>query len=640
MLLLYCHFETKNTCFSIINSMETKKNTSKTRLICFYVRNSTLQQEYQYQIDNLTNHLNRFNDVKLVKIFAEKISGFTNERDRPAMNEMLNFVKSGGCTECWCNDFARLSRDAVNLQNIVKECAEYNVNIYFHSNNLYSLDDNGEQNLTSRLIISNLALFAEMDAKSFKSKGMQGKISKSKQNKYVGGTLPTGYTYSEFDKDKKIVIDPIKKKVVEYVFDCIANRNMTLNATAKLLNNLKNIDKDFDTVMRSKGYGMKNDKWLYNSWTSSQIQSIIKCTWYALGFRVFKEEKINLDESLKFLDLDLYNRANEKMKSNQFVKTNRKHDYLMKELIYCECGDKMYPASSGIRFTYRCNKNKQHDVDKNIKCDIGKNIEIERLENIVWCIINQKLPEFKVSIENKANKEVSIKQQIEQNNRIIENIKTDSLPKLEEQKQRAISLAIKFDTDITEQMKNIENQIKEENLTLKNLLSENTKLELSIKEINLTDEIQNQLSIIESDKQLVNYYSCKLIKKITVMGGLFKELYNVIKIEWNDTVNSMNDTFVLYKSKQIHDASYYYITSDSNVNIEWSNANQEMIFINNNTNECVGIPAKKLINRLKEFFSNESVNTENKRFFKGELKSIDIIYGFNSGEIENKFQLN
>jgi len=633
--------------------MELSQNTKKTRLICFYVRNSTLQQEYHYQIDNLTNHLNRFNDVKLVKIFAEKVSGFTSEKERPEMNNLLNFVKTGGCSEIWCNDFARLSRDAVNLQSIVRECAESNVNIYFHSNNLYSLDSNGEQNLTSRLIISNLALFAEMDAKSFKTKGIQGKISKSKQGSYVGGTLPTGYTYNENDKTKKIVIDPSKKKVVEYVFNCIGNEKMTLNAVAISLNNLKNIDSDYDTLMRSKGYGTMSDKWLYNSWTSSQVQSIIKCTWYALGYRIFNQEKINLDESLIFINLDLYNRANEQLKSNQFIKTKTKHDYIMKELIYCECGCKMYPASSGIRFTYRCLKNKQHDSDKNIKCDIGKNVEIERLENVIWSMIKNKLPEFKLTIEKKANKEEGIKSQIEQNNRIIENIKNDSLPKFLEQKQRAINLAIKFDTDITDQMKEIEKQIIEHNNTIINLSTENTKLELSIKEINLTDEIQNQLSVIEADKQLINYYTCKLINKITVCGGLHKQLYNVLNVEWSDAVNSVQNTFIFYKSKNIHDTLYYFITGDNDFKIDWNNETRQFDITNNIITKTNSVTVFDLMERFKRIYlltggeANKTMMLNIEEINDGldddddydDWKNSFYIY-YQVGEIKNTFKLN
>lgn len=582
--------------------MKLPENTSKPRLICLYVRNSTQQQEYQYQIDNLTSHLNRFNDVELVEIFAEKISGFKNERERPEMNRLLEFVRTGNVHEIWVNDFARLSRDAVNLQNIVKECAESNVNIYFHSNNLYSLDSTGEQNLTSRLIISNLALFAEMDAKNFKTKGVQGKISKSRQGSYVGGTLPTAYTYNELDKTKKIVIDYSKKKVVEYIFDCIANKKMTLNAVAISLNNLKNIDSDYDTVMRSKGYGKQSDKWLYNSWTSSQIQSIIKCTWYALGFRIFNGEKINIDPELVFIDLDLYNRANEQMQSNRFVKSKTKYPYIMKELIFCECGEKMYPQNSGIRQTYRCNKNKQHDVDKNIKCKIGKTIEIERLENIIWCLIKNKLPEFKLTIESKANKEQSIKEQIHRNTNIINSIKNIQLPQLEEQKQRALNLAIKFNADITDQMNQIEKDIISQNEQIINLLSENTKLELSIKEINLTDEIQNQLTIIESDKKLVNYYTTKLIEKISVMGGLYKQLYNVLRVEWSDSVNSKNDTFVFYRSKQIHDTAYYFMTSEQlNITIDWNNTMSLFNVTDSQTNEILDVTAVELMERFKKF---------------------------------------
>jgi DNA invertase Pin-like site-specific DNA recombinase len=620
--------------------MKPTENTSKPRLICFYVRNSTQQQEYQYQIDNLTNWLNRFNDVKLVKIFAEKISGFKNERERPEMNRLLEFIKTGGVNEIWVNDFARLSRDAVNLQIIVKECADSNVNIYFHSNNLYSLDSIGEQNLTTRLIISNLALFAEMDAKNFKTKGIQGKVSKSKSGSYVGGTLPCGYTYNEGTKDKKITVDPAKKKVVEYCFDCVANKKMTLNSIANSLNNLKNIDSDFDTVMRSKGYGKQSDKWLYNSWTGSQVQSIIKCTWYSLGFRVFNGEKFNIDPELVFIDLDLYNRANEQMQSNQFVKSKTKYPYIMKELIFCECGDKMYPQNSGIRQTYHCNKNKQHDVDKNVKCKIGKAVEIERLENIIWCLIKNKLPEFKLTIENKANKEQSIKEQIQQNISLISSIINVQLPQLEEQKQRALNLAIKFNVDVTEQMNQIEYELKSQNEQIAILSSENNKLQLSISEINLSDELQNQLDIIEADKKLVNYYTTKLIKKISIMGGLYKQLYNVIRVEWSDIVDIQNDTFVFYRSKQKLDNLYYYITGyENDIKIEWNNDSRQFAIRNEYYNTVTYISPVILMYDLKKYFTTES-DSNNNAMYDGtiELDEYDSLH-FNAGQVQELFKL-
>jgi DNA invertase Pin-like site-specific DNA recombinase len=169
-------------------------------------------------LDELTRHFNRYNDVELAFTFAEKVSGFDSEDLRLEMKKVLEKVDNHEIDEIWVNDFARLSRDAVNLQNIVKHCADLGVNIYFRSNDLYSLDINKQLNLTTRFIISNLSIFAEMDAKNFKEKGIQGKRTKVSQNQYIGGLLPLAYTSLE-GKDKKIIIDEKRKQLVEYIFD-------------------------------------------------------------------------------------------------------------------------------------------------------------------------------------------------------------------------------------------------------------------------------------------------------------------------------------------------------------------------------------------------------------------------------------
>ena len=133
--------------------------------IAYYLRNSTDKQEYAYQKEALDGHFNNFNNIKFIGEYAEKISGFKSESDRPEMTRLLSDVEQKLIDEIWCYDVARLSRDAINLQNIVKTCTEKKVNIYFKANNLYTLNSDLSQNDTTKLIVAILAQFAETDAK-------------------------------------------------------------------------------------------------------------------------------------------------------------------------------------------------------------------------------------------------------------------------------------------------------------------------------------------------------------------------------------------------------------------------------------------------------------------------------------------
>lgn len=175
--------------------------------IVYYLRNSTDQQDYEYQLNNLNTYFVQFNNIELVHVYAEKQSGFKLEKDRPEMKLMLESVSKGEIEEIWVNEITRLSRDALNLQQIVNFCAEHKVNIFFKNQTLNTLDESKNFNPVTRLIISILAQFAQMDAENLFSKSKQGKTSKAKLGNYVGGTLPLGYTYidNKTDKTKKII---------------------------------------------------------------------------------------------------------------------------------------------------------------------------------------------------------------------------------------------------------------------------------------------------------------------------------------------------------------------------------------------------------------------------------------------------
>ncbi len=72
------------------------------------MRNSTDNQEYLYQKEALDGFRKTLNNVEFVGEFADKISGFKYESDRPEMNRSLLDVELKNVDEIWCYDVARL----------------------------------------------------------------------------------------------------------------------------------------------------------------------------------------------------------------------------------------------------------------------------------------------------------------------------------------------------------------------------------------------------------------------------------------------------------------------------------------------------------------------------------------------------
>jgi DNA invertase Pin-like site-specific DNA recombinase len=586
-----------------MNATETNK-----KRICFYLRNSTNkgQQDYKFQREALQSVLDSRSDVVLTHEYAEQVSGTLEEiKDRPEMFKLMQAVENKEFDELWAYDLKRVARNAIVLLTICRDCTKNNVNVSFMQDGYNTLLPNGKENPTVKMMLGFLGEMAYADRQSFIQKGVDGKQTKTRAGNYTGGNLPTGYTYINKLKSKKIVIDESQKKVVDYIFDQIGNKKQTCNATAINLNNLKLIDPDFETVMKSKNYGSKNNKWLFHSWAGGTVKAIINCTWYikGSGYRIYNNERIELDDSLTFIDADLWDRANEQLKKNQFVKTKTKHTYLIKDLLYCSCGQRMYPQNSAVRFHYKCKLNIQNDRDKSISCTTSSTIGVEQLENTLFLLIKNKLPEFRLTVQKRENKEEQINQKIQENKSIIDVISDNNISKLTEQRKRILTLFEKFGGDGVElenKILAVDNDIKQEKKKISELESENKQLAISLTELDMVTEIENNINMIQNDKNLIRYYFERLIKKVTVCGGLKRQLVNVVKIDWSENVNNNNSTYLLYHSKVNHNPLYYFISPTQNNYIEWNPENKTFDIAE--SNETVNVSIEEISSMLDSHY--------------------------------------
>jgi DNA invertase Pin-like site-specific DNA recombinase len=587
--------------------------------IYFYCRNSTIQQEYQYQINNLETHFKHFNNLELIEIVGEKISGFKSEQDRPEMARLLKLVDDRMVDEIWVNDFTRLSRAAINLQQIVIYCAERGVNIFFKDKNLNTLDEDGKINSITKLIISILAQFAEMDANNFKEKGKQGKISKAKQGNYVGGQLQLGYKYinNTENKTKKIVIDENRKKVVEFIFNEYANQNKSLGQITNELNNLKIIDSNFDPAFKYEGKEMSTFK--AEQWAQTTVKRILNCTWYALGYRMHKDEKILLDDSLKFIDLDLYLRANEMLKKNKYKGTQRVHTYLLKDLMFCSCGEKMSSQQKTKRYVakdnseivgfYQCSANVSNRYNKNVKCKHDAcAIKAETIENVIWLFIKNKLPKFKIEVEKRTIIKEEFIGKMEFNKQLIVSIENITIKNLKATRQRTIEVYARFNGDETVMSKTIDDidkQVFEQESEIKRLITENNKHQISIQNLNVAEEIEKNILLIESDKSLIKEYISRLIDKIVVCVRAVNSKTNIIEIHFKTEVN-FNNTFLIFNSKITGNNKYYYINEIDGISvIIWSHQKKLFRILDIEKKITKDVRAIELINYMDSFYDEE-----------------------------------
>jgi len=523
-----------------------------------YVRESTIGQNWDYQLKAIQDKVKTRTDCEIVKIFKEKISGFKTEKERPEMHDLLNKVKSKEIDEnceIFVYSFERLSRDAIYLMTIVRNCIDNKVNIHFIDRDMNTLNSKGKEEPYTMLIVSILGQFAEWDVKSMRSKSIEQKDTFVRQSKYVDGMLPLGYTYDYLTK--KIQVDEKQRKIVELIFKLYVE-GMTMIKIANLLNTMSVTDTAYSNIKTLKGIKQDNN---YKHWSPSSIRYIIRNSFYA-GTRIYKSESIKLDNDLIIIDSELFNRANNKLQENKINKTS-KYTYILNHKIYCNCGKKMRTYLHHKKRSYVCETNIINKYNKNCKCNTTKIIQIDKLESIVWNLIEKYVYEFKVNVEENESKIAKINEKIKQNKQLINTIEDVNILNLNEQRKRTIKAYTKYggdENDFNKDIKEIDKKIKEQNNLIDEIKVEIFNLSVSISNVNATEDLKNNIEKIRNDKNLIKSYVDKFIKKITYLYVKDKFIF-VFKLEWNDNVNNDSTTYLFYNSHKY--CNHYYLISSA-----------------------------------------------------------------------------
>lgn len=130
--------------------------------VVLLVRVSTDKQEYQRQINELTDYCNKVN-WDIVKVFSNKISGVTNLEGREEILSLIQYVKENKIKRVLCLEISRLGRDTLEALKIIQFLNESKVSLYVKNYNLETLDSNGNVNPITSLICTILLEISKME---------------------------------------------------------------------------------------------------------------------------------------------------------------------------------------------------------------------------------------------------------------------------------------------------------------------------------------------------------------------------------------------------------------------------------------------------------------------------------------------
>lgn len=131
-----------------------------------YARVSSMgdRQSTERQIEDLTRYAEG-KGLEIVRIFQEHISGAKTNQERGVLSECLEFCKIELPDTLMVTELSRLGRSTVEVLKAVEDLTVAGVNIYILDLNLSTLDEEGRENPVAKMVLTVLALGAEMERK-------------------------------------------------------------------------------------------------------------------------------------------------------------------------------------------------------------------------------------------------------------------------------------------------------------------------------------------------------------------------------------------------------------------------------------------------------------------------------------------
>jgi site-specific DNA recombinase len=467
-----------------------------------YARVSKDDMNLQRQFEDIQKHC-VYRGLTVVNQFTEKISGL--KEDRCEINNLISFckIKTNDIKFVVVSELSRLGRTK-QIIDTVDQLTKLGICLISLKERIETLNDNGETNPTTNMIISIMSSINQFEVETIKYRVKSGLKSSAFNGNAGGGRfLPYGYK-----KDgKKLIIDETESEMIKYIFHLYLNGN----GTSKI-----------SRIFNQNDYKTRSGK----KWHDKVIYDIITNSIYC-GERNFKNEIIDSPQ-LKIIDKKTFDKCQEiRVGKHCFVGINEKFDYkLERGKIICGCCGKTYfthKRESGKDNAYKCISIRYKENCGNVGINIDKldrslmNIIKERYFDKITLNVNTTEIDNKISYSNTLIAKLG---ELQKKNKFEEKKLIDIKVTFEYMSNDIFKE--KMDQILTER-KRIINEIETES----NHLMEYHKIRISSKNIDL---LKNHINENGISKDILN----KIITRITIFPS-----DKVISTWKNDTISKI-----------------------------------------------------------------------------------------------------
>ena len=335
------------------------------RRVVVYARVST---EHEAQLSALENQKDWYTDIlnthptwHLIEMYVDKGITGTSAKKRPQFLRMIEDAKLGGFDMIITREVSRFARNTVDTLEYTRELRKCGVGVYFISDNIFTLDEDGELRLTI------MATLAQDESRKTSVRVKHGQQVSMENGVYYGNGNILGY--DRVGKNQ-FVINPEQARTVRLIYDWYLNGE-----------GLRSIQFKLEQAGRLTATGNKN-------WHMSNISKILKNSFYC-GILTYhkqwtpdylEQKKINNIGDMEFtttegthepiITKEEFEAVQAKMKQRQRenpesgagkkrVFGERQPIDVWTELLVCECGHNFnrkiwHRTEKGPQYAYQC----------------------------------------------------------------------------------------------------------------------------------------------------------------------------------------------------------------------------------------------------------------------------------------------
>lgn len=205
--------------------------------VAIFSRVSTNEQSFDRQIADLRKTAIKLN-YNVVEEISEKVSGAKSNDQRKGIQTLLEGARNGNFKKVLCTEVSRLGRSTIETLKLVEELHILGISIYLQDLNMETLNEKGETNFQSELILHMMSLFAKNERRTLIDRIHSGIKAAKAKNVHCGRAKGTTENTEKFMSKYPKVVDGIKKGFS--VRECVKLYDVSLGTVAKIRKEIKN----------------------------------------------------------------------------------------------------------------------------------------------------------------------------------------------------------------------------------------------------------------------------------------------------------------------------------------------------------------------------------------------------------------